>query len=306
VEKIEKKTGIHERHIADDSEYVSDMAVIAAEKLFKKNICKKEDIDYLLLCTQCPDYLLPTTACIVQRRLGLPKTVGALDINLGCSGFVYGLSLAKGLIQSKQVKNILLITADTYTKFIHPKDRCVRTLFGDGAAVTLISESKKEGIKDFIFGTDGSGAEHLIVPASGMKGLNSNDKSVIKNDSSDHWRTSNNLYMNGSEIFDFTLNVIPQAFQTLLNKTKYSINDIDHFIFHQANEYMLIHLRDKLKIPKEKFFLSLKKTGNTVSSSIPIALNCALTQKKINKGDRIMLLGFGVGYSWAGTVLTWH
>jgi 3-oxoacyl-[acyl-carrier-protein] synthase-3 len=305
VEKIEKKTGINERHISGDNEYVSDMAVAAAEKIFEKNICKRQNIDFLLLCTQSPDYLLPTTACIVQDKLGLSKTVGALDINLGCSGFLYGLSLAKGLIQSNQVKNVLLVTADTYTKFINQKDKSVRTLFGDASAATLISKCKKEGIEDFIFGTDGRGAENLIVSGSGMKGLSPQKKYYGKNESLNSLEKSNNLYMNGPEIFNFTLNTIPQAFQDILNKTKHSIEDIDHFIFHQANEYMLIHLRDKLNIPKDKFFISMKNHGNTVSSSIPIVLNHALTQKKINRGDRIMLLGFGVGYSWAGTVIRW-
>ena len=163
VEKVASKIGISERHIVDEKECSSDMAFKAATKLFAEHSINPNDIDFILLCTQSPDYFLPTTACILQTRLGVPTTAGALDFNLGCSGYVYGLSLAKGLICSGAAQNILLLTAETYSKYMHPKDKGNRTIFGDGASATLISTHGFASIQNFSFGTDGRGAENLIV-----------------------------------------------------------------------------------------------------------------------------------------------
>lgn len=170
VEQYEQKIGITQRHISADGECSSDLGVVAAQKLFAGGACKPEGIDYLLFCTQSPDYFLPTTACIIQHRLGIPQSSGALDFNLGCSGYIYGLGLAKGLIETGQAKKVLLITAETYTKFIHPGDRTVRPLFGDAATATLIQamesadSSATPSIGPFVYGTDGKGAKNLIVP----------------------------------------------------------------------------------------------------------------------------------------------
>lgn len=299
IDKIEKKIGIHQRHIADKDEYVSDMAVAAAEKLIYSYEIDRDIIDYVILCTQTADYLLPSTSCIIQNRLKLRKFIGCIDINLGCSGYVYALSMAKALIESNQAKNILLLTADTYSKIINPKDKTVKTLFGDGASATLISVSSNVGLDNFIFGTDGSGANNLILKNSGMKGrsINKHEGIPIESDK------TNNLYMNGPEIFEFALKEIPVMYHKILKTASLTISEIDQCIFHQANEYMLIHLRDKLNIPEKKFFISLKKQGNTVSSSIPIALKQAYSNKVIKCGSKVLLIGFGVGYSWAGCIL---
>jgi 3-oxoacyl-[acyl-carrier-protein] synthase-3 len=170
VDKISAKTGIYTRHIAAKDEFASDLAIKAATKLFVENNINPDTVDFILYCTQSPDYFLPTTACILQEKLGLPNTAGALDFNLGCSGFVYGLSIAKGLIFSKSAKNVLFITAETYSKYIHPEDRSNRTIFGDAATASLITAEKGiYGIGSFRFGTDGSGAENLIVKNGGIK-----------------------------------------------------------------------------------------------------------------------------------------
>jgi 3-oxoacyl-[acyl-carrier-protein] synthase-3 len=310
-EKITDKTGITERHIAGADECASDIAVQAAQKLFDSHACRREDVDFLLLCTQSPDYFLPTTACLVQDRLGLPTTCGALDFNLGCSGFVYGLGLAKGLIETAQAKNVLLVTAETYSKFIHENDRSVRTIFGDGAAATLIQgvqiidETSDEPIGPFIYGTDGRGAKNLIVPVGGMRQRNrSADEAHV--DEFGNERTSSNLYMNGGEIFNFTLRAVPEAIGRLLETMRLRLEDIDLIVFHQANRYMLDHLRKKLKIPEEKFVVAMERVGNTVSSTIPIALSDAAESGRLKDGQRIMVVGFGVGYSWAATVLRWR
>jgi 3-oxoacyl-[acyl-carrier-protein] synthase-3 len=302
IEKISSKTGINSRHISAPDEFASDLALKAAEKLFSEHHIDRDFIDFLLLCTQSPDYFLPTTACILQEKLNLPTTVGALDFNLGCSGYVYGLSLAKGLIAGGMAKNVLLITAETYSKFIHPKDKSNKTIFGDAAAATLISsEPGLLEIEDFIFGTDGSGAENLIVKNGGLRYPVRENNDII--DEYGNVRNDNNLFMNGSEIFNFTSESVPKLIKSILEKANRSIDDIDLFIFHQANKYMLNHLRKKIGIPEEKFYTSMEHCGNTVSSTIPIALYHALAEEKINKGEKVLLAGFGVGYSWAGCIL---
>jgi len=310
-EKITEKTGITERHIAKTDECASDLAVQACERLFERKLCARENIDFLLLCTQSPDYFLPSTACLVQNRLGLSTTCGALDFNLGCSGFVYGLGLAKGLVETGQAKNVLLVTAETYSKFIHENDRSVRTIFGDGAAATLIqstfpdANTSDEPIGSFIYGTDGRGAKNLIVPVGGMrKRFPSTDETQA--DVFGNERTPSNLYMNGGEIFSFTIRAVPEAVRQLLDKMRLRLDDIDLIVFHQANGYMLEHLQKKLKIPEEKFVFTMEHVGNTVSASIPIALSEAAASGRLKDGQRVMVVGFGVGYSWAATVIRWR
>lgn len=309
--KIEEKTGIVERHIAAEEECASDLGVAAAQTLFARGVCQPSEIDYLLLCTQTPDYFLPTTACIIQNRLGIPTNAGALDFNLGCSGFVYGLGLAKGLIETGQARNVLLITAETYSRFIHPGDKSVRTIFGDAGAATLVQGVAPHATRldpwlgPFVFGTDGSGADNLIVHRGAMRHRDLIGDEEAKLDEYGNWRTADNLYMNGSEIFTFTLRVVPQAVKQLLSKTGKRLEEIDLFVFHQANQYMLAHLRKKLEIPEEKFYIAMRHCGNTVSASIPIALNHALAAGKLQPGHQVMLVGFGVGYSWGATLFRW-
>jgi 3-oxoacyl-[acyl-carrier-protein] synthase-3 len=303
IDKISAKTGIIERGLCSPTEFTSDIAVNAALKLFKEFKIEKKEIDFLILCTQSPDYLLPTTACIIQDKLGLSKNIGALDFNLGCSGFVYGLSIAKGLILSGSAKNILFITAEMYTKYINENDKSNLTIFGDAAAATLIRQNG-DGfeINEFVFGTDGSGYENLIIRNGGQKNRQLNgidvydeDKNFIRND--------NNLSMNGREIFNFTAQNIPALISEVLEKHKIKKSDVDLFILHQANKFILDFLRNKLEIEEDKFFVFIKNCGNTVSSTIPIALKEALLEKKINTNKNILIAGFGVGYSWASTII---
>lgn len=302
VDKIALKIGIKERHIAAVHEFASDLAIKAAEKLFVENRIEKSSVDFILYCTQSPDYFLPTTACIIQDKLELPKSIGALDFNLGCSGFVYGLSLAKGLVVSGTAQNVLLLTSETYSKFIHPKDKSNQTIFGDAAAATLISaDSTGFKIGDFIFGTDGSGAENLIVRNGGLKNLHQKGEDVLGEDG--FVRNDSNLFMNGNAIFQFTVNSIPSLVQQTLVRNQLVPSDIDLYIFHQANKYMLDFIRKKIGIQEDKFFYFLEGCGNTVSSTIPIALKAAINQGRIVKENKLLLAGFGVGYSWAGCVL---
>lgn len=298
AEKINKKIGINERHIVAEDETAGDLAYKAAEKLFSTGI-SKDVIDFVILCTQSPDYFLPTTACLLQNRLDLKTTCGALDINLGCSGFVYGLSLAKALIQSGMASNVLLLTAETYSKYIHQKDKGNRSLFGDGAAATLVSTDGYLKIGEFAFGTDGKGANNLIVK-TGASRFKNRINNITYNESGNPV-SSDNLYMNGSEIFNFTLTTIPELLNQTVEKNGIKRDDINYFVLHQANRYMLDFIRKKLKIEEKKFCYCLEKTGNTVSSTVPIALkeNCFGTDIV----GKIFIAGFGVGYSWAGAII---
>jgi 3-oxoacyl-[acyl-carrier-protein] synthase-3 len=303
--KIFDKTGISVRNIVGPEECASDLGVAAAKKLFESGICHPEDIDFLLFCTQSPDYFLPTTACLIQNRLGLRTDCGALDFNQGCSGFVYGLSLARSLVETGMATNVLLITAETYSKFINSRDRSVRTIFGDGAAATWVglTEAETDLIGPFIFGTDGRGAQELIVPVGGLRRPRTPETVIEKEAEGGNWRSEENLYMNGPEIFNFTLKTVPQAVEQLLKKCGRGLNEVDYFVFHQANRFMMERLRKKLNIPAEKFCIYLENCGNTVSSTIPIALENTKNQGQIRAGDHIMVVGFGVGYSWAAGMI---
>lgn len=309
--KIQSKTGIQERRISEEEELSSDLAVKAVTKLFESGACQPEDIDYLMLCTQSPDYFLPTTACLLQNRLGLRTSCGALDFNLGCSGFIYGLGMAKGLIETGQVSNVLLVTAETYTKFITSTDMSVRTLFGDASAATLITaqeplNAQAPAIGPFVYGTDGRGAKNLIVQTGGMrKPVAGFASGGGVEDADEHVLVPPTLYMNGPEIFLFTLDAVPDLVAAICARASITFDDVDLFVFHQANEYMLRHLRDKIEIPPERFYVSMSHCGNTVSSTIPIALKEAHKAGRLKQGDRVMLVGFGVGYSWGATMLRW-
>ena len=308
AEKISEKTGIDARHIAAPGECVSDMAIAAARKLFGTGACAAGDVDFILLCTQSPDYFLPTTACLVQHALGIPATAGALDFNLGCSGWVYGLGLAQGLIQTGQARRVLLLTSETYSKYIHARDKSVRTIFGDAAAATLVEAHEGEGgpfLGPFVYGTDGSGAENLMVPAGAMREPSNETTGRVEADGQGNARSRDNLYMNGAEIFNFTLKTVPASVEELLRRSGLSLDEVDLFVFPQANQYMLQHLRKKLKIPAERFSIRMRACGNTVSSTIPIALADELEAGNLHAGQRVMAVGFGVGYSWAAALLRW-
>lgn len=299
-EKIEIKLGIKERHIAAEKETAGDMAFYAALKALENY--DKEKIDMLILCTQSPDYFLPTTACLLQNRLELKTDLCAFDFNLGCSGFVYGLAMAKSFIKSGIASSVLLITSETYSKHIHPNDLALKTIFGDGAAATIIESSDEEHIFEFVLGTDGSGKDNLIVPNGGFRNAYDALAEEKKTDSEDIY-TDNNLFMNGPEIFNFTNNAVPKAVEQCLKKNKMSLDEVDYFIFHQANKYMIEHLRKKIGIPKEKFHADLLLTGNTVSATIPIAYSDALDNGTIKQGNKVLLCGFGVGYSWGAVIV---
>lgn len=299
VEKIVEKVGVKQRHIAGE-EKISDMAIKASERLFSENPdIDRKNIDFVLVCTQSPDYFLPSTACLVQSALGLSTKCGGFDFNLGCSGYEYGLAVAKGFIESGIAKNVLLITSEAYNKHIHPRDKGNRTIFGDAATATIVSDSGFAEIGDFVLGTDGNGAENLIVRTGGMAHPDKINDIVFDQDGNP--RSSDHLYMNGGEIFSFTLMTVPKMVRLTLEKNSLTKDGIDLYVFHQANMFMLNHLRKKLKIEEDKFFLNMENIGNTVSSTVPIALADAKIQGKLT--GNVLIAGFGVGLSWGATIL---
>jgi 3-oxoacyl-[acyl-carrier-protein] synthase-3 len=295
---IYRKTGVRQRHIAAPEECASDLGVAAAERLFAEYNIDRSTIDFLLFCTQTPDYVLPTTACLMQNRLGLPTSIGALDFNLGCSGFVYGLSLADGLIRAGIVRRVLLITAETYSKYIDPTDRSLRTIFGDGAAATLIEPSDEPSLGSFIFGTDGRGADTLLVTEGGARPK----AHAIQPRKRKRWPSS--LYMDGPELVKFSLDVVPSVIDRVLANAKWTRDEVDMYLMHQATLFMLEHLRERLSLDRQHTPEALEEYGNTVSSTIPILIRDLRQSDRLRPGKQTVLIGFGVGLSWAGCAWT--
>ena len=300
VDKIADKVGVTQRHVADKDETSTDLATRAAEKLFARNPdINKELIDFVIFCTQSPDYFLPTSACLIQHRLGLRTEIGAFDFNLGCSGYVYGLSIAKGLIAGGIARKVLLLTAETYHRHLHPRDKGNRTIFGDAATATVVTTDGFAEIGEFALGTDGSGAENRSI-RSGAARFPEKVGDLTFDDNGNP-KSSDYLFMNGAEIFMFTQKNVPVVVKKTLQNNNIELDDLGLVVFHQANSYMLNFLRKKIKIPQEKFFVNMENIGNTVSNSIPIALKDASDQNLLH--GSILICGFGVGYSWGGCVL---
>ncbi len=293
---ISEKTGIQQRHIAEPNETSSDLAVKAAEKLFVENNIDRNSIDFLLLCTQTPDYPLPTTSCLIQDRLGLKTSCGALDFNLGCSGFVYGTAMADGLIQSGLAKNVLLLTSETYSKYIDAEDRSLRTIFGDGAAATLVRSAERKSIWGFQFGTDGSGADMLIVGDGGSRA----EQDAIKPRHRKRWKSR--LYMDGPSLINFTVDAVPRLIDQILSANDMTMDEISQLLMHQATWKMLDQLRSRMGLSPERVPIELAEIGNTVSSTLPILIDQLRNRDSWQPESVNMLIGFGVGLSWAGSL----
>lgn len=288
--KIYSKTGILQRHIASANETAGDLAIQAAKKLFAATDYHLDTVDMLLLVTQTPDRSLPSTACRIHHELGLPRHCGAIDLNQGCSGYIYGLAMADGLITAGTAKTILLLTSDTYSKLIDPFDRSAATLFGDGATATLIdcsSTARSGSIGPTLFGTDGSGADSLYCNYGGWKYTDISDRF---------------LYMDGPAIMAFTLSVVAESFIDYLRLTGNTLDSYQHVVFHQANRFILEKLYSKLGI-LDRGVICMELTGNTVSSSIPLALEMLFNKDHASPCDKVLLSGYGVGLSWGTTTI---
>jgi 3-oxoacyl-[acyl-carrier-protein] synthase-3 len=298
-------TGIHERRVARNGECASDLAAKAAEDLFERTGIDRASIDLVTFATQTPDYLLPTTACILQNRLGLPKTAAAFDINLGCSQYLYSLGIAHGMLAAGTVKRALVMTGDTVSRILNPKDRAVVPLFGDAGTATIMEAKPEGGFLGFDFGTDGSGAEALIWPASGLRLPRSPETAIEETDKSGSTRSKNDMFMDGSAIYVFTLRTVSETVKRVLDKTGLAVGDIDLFIFHQASKMIVDSAAKKLGLPADKVHMKLADVGNSGGSTVAIALADALAQGKVKPGMKIVLTAFGVGLSWGSAVLVW-
>lgn len=307
VARIAAKTGILARRVAGQGETAADLGYAAAQRLLERELVPRKEIDYLIVSTQTPDHLLPPNACVLQERLQLGRHVGALDISPGCSGFVYGLQLAKCLVAGRAARNVLLITTDTYSRLVHPRDRTVRALFGDGAAATLIgaSDDGQGEIGEFVVGTDGSGAGSLIVPSGGFRLPRSAATAIERTDDQGCVRSQDHLFMDGQAIFSFTLNVVPRAITQLLDRAGLKPDEVDWYVCHQANRFMLENLAVVGRIPAAKMVYHLESVGNTVSASIPLAIEAHVQAGRIQPGQCLVLAGFGVGLSWAVGRINW-
>ncbi len=301
IDKVAAKVGVNSRHLSAPDETAGDMAEKAARNLFAEYDIDPKNIDFLMLCTQSPDHFLPSTACILQNRLGISTSAGAFDYNLGCSGCVYGMAMAKSFVDSGLAKNVLVLTAETYQKYLHLSDKSNRSIFGDGAAACLISTEGIAEIGQCVLGTDGSGAEHLIVKTGAARQKQATGKVDVDEDG--HKRYEDYLYMNGSAIFNFTLDAVPALISQILKINNIQRDDVDYYVFHQANKFMLNTIRKVCLLPKDKFYINLEETGNTVSSTVMIGLKQNLEKGAITPGMKVMVTGFGVGLSWGGTIL---
>jgi 3-oxoacyl-[acyl-carrier-protein] synthase-3 len=294
--KIYAKTGIRSRHIAAPGETAADLACVAAGKLLEECAIRLEAIDVLLFCTQSPDYFMPPSACVIQERLGLPTTCAALDYNLGCSGFTYGLWLSRSLILSGSARNVLLLTGDTYTRYCDVHDLTTATIFGDGAAASLITASPDEAIAtigETVTGTDGRGKDNLIVK-SGCCRLPESDNPRDRC-----------LYMNGPEVFSFTLTTVHQGIRQLLDRIGMSPDQIDWYLFHQANAFMLEKLGQAMQLDPARMPIDMEDLGNTVGTTLPILIRRQMDRGAFRPGQHCILAGFGIGYSWGMTHLRW-
>lgn len=303
--RIAQKTGIERRHIASEAETAGDLAYVAGHKLL--DICGiyPNSIDYLLYCTQSPDYALPATACVLQHRLGLPNNCAAVDINQGCSGYVYGLHLARALVISGSARSVLLLTAETYSKYIHPRDRSMRVLFGDAASASLVSaDGPGARIGEACLGTDGRGAQNLIVGKSRGRTTAVGQQSSECMDESDRIDSATSLFMDGQQLFTFAMRQVPKLVQETLIKNGLTVDQVQWFVFHQANAFMNKHLGARLHIEEVRMPTFLTSVGNTVSNTIPLTI--ANYHSQFASGDKVMLVGFGVGYSWGACMLTWE
>jgi 3-oxoacyl-[acyl-carrier-protein] synthase-3 len=302
MSKTLERSGVKSRPVAIPGTTALDLAYEAANKLLNQLKCPSSEIDALIFCTQTPDYVLPPNSSLLHGRLNLASDVMAFDISHACSGFIYGLGIARSLVASGTAKKVLLITADTYSKLIHPADRSIRPLFGDGAAATIVSsDNLVMTIKDMSFGTAGNKADRFIVEAGGAKNKLTVDENITP-DRSGRIHSSNHISMDGLGLLSYFNNVVPESVLEILKKNNKSISDISLFVFHQASRLALEGIARSLKIPDEKMIIDMEETGNLVSSSIPVLLSRLLKSDAFTRGEPVVLCGFGVGLSW-GTAL---
>ena len=304
IRKLSENTGIQSRHIAPEGMCTSDLCHCAAERLLDELGWQRDTVDALIFVSQTPDYILPATSCTLQHRLGLSKHCAAFDINQGCSGYIYGLFVVSQLLLGGVVKRALLLVGDTLNRIVSPQDRSTALLFGDAGTATALEMSPHAAPVFFELGTDGSGQRHLIVPAGAFRQPRSETTGLNILRSDGNTRSDEHLYMNGAEIFAFTLREVTPLIQSIITKADWTPDLVDALVMHQANQFILNHLTKRMRFPPEKVISSIKDYGNTSSASIPLTIVHALAENLRTNNLRLVLAGFGVGFSWAAAALS--
>ena len=302
VNKMSKMTGIQSRPVTDDKTCTSDLCYCAAKKLLGSLKISPDSIDALIFVSQTPDYILPPTGHILHERLGLATHAAVFDVNLGCSGYTYGLWLASSLLQG-QINRVLLLVGDTCSKFTSDQDRSTFPLFGDAGAATIVEKDTNAGSAHFVLGSDGAGAKNLMIKAGGFRDPRRGPALERIEGDDGNLRRDDELFMNGQEVFTFTLNRVSPLVSELLEYSNNQIENVDHFVFHQANEFMLKHLAKKAGIPDEKMPLNMENFGNTSSASIPLTICQKLKNNLTTEKPKLAMFGFGVGLSWGAAMI---
>lgn len=296
-EWIIERTGIQERRIVDEKTATSDIASVAAERALKDARLKPEDIDLIIVATATSDHSFPSTACIVQKNIGATRAA-AFDISVGCSGFVYGLTVGEQFIRSGLYERVLVIGAETLSKIVDWQDRNTCVLFGDGAGACVLERCEENmGILASELGSDGTNGSVLIQPAGGSR--QPANEETVKN-------RLHFIKMEGREVFKFAVRVMDKASQSVIEKANLKLEDIDFLVPHQANVRIIDAAAKKLALDQDKVYVNLNKYGNMSSASIPVALQEAIEKKKIKKGDNVLLVAFGAGLTWASMIIKWN
>lgn len=305
MEKVARVSGILERRTASEQECASDFAFSAAKLLIEETKLDVSSIDLLIFATQTPDYLIPTTACILQERLGLQKSCAAFDLNLGCSQFIYALATASAWISSKMAKRALVLCGDTPTRLINPKDRSAASIFGDAACAILLEADSKNDSFAFSFGTDGNGFDDIICPAFGMRNRAElfDEREFLDQDG--NVRTKSNLHVNGFKVFTFAYKAVAECVEDVLQKNNLTKGEIDLFVFHQAGEKIVSAAASRLGLDAKKVYFKMHDVGNCGGASVPLALADAAMSGRLKSGMRVLLCAFGAGRSWGAAILDW-
>ena len=303
MKKIARNTGIRARRVAPPGICTSDMCLEAAKGLLAAAGWNRESIDTLIFVSQTPDYILPATSCSLHGRLELSDSCATFDVNLGCSGYTHGLWLASNLIASGASRRVLLLAGETSTRSVFPQDRSSRPLFGDAGTATLLERDETAGPTYFRLGTDGSGQNHLIVPGKSFRLPHSDKTREPRVQDDGNTRDLESVYMDGSEVFLFTLSRIPPLVESILQAASWSVDQVDAFVFHQANSFILKHLAETMGVPLDKVPLGMERYGNTSSASIPLTMSACLAERLSQGSARLVLAGFGVGFSWSAVAL---
>ena len=296
AQKLQANTGVRTRHVGRPDQCASDLCCAAAQTLLQDLHWDPASLDALLFVSQSFDYFLPATSCCLHGRLGLSKSCAVFDVGMGCSGYVYGLWIAASLMKSG-LKRILLLAGDTIARMVSSQDRSAKPLFGEAGTATAL-ETDPEAILHFSLGTDGQGWPHLIVPAGAFRSRPDAETRLSIRGQDGNIRSAEDLYMNGAEIFTFTIREVPPLITRILGQSGFKREEVDYFIFHQANKFMLDYLAKRMGLPSQKVPLSLGEFGNVSSASIPLTIQHCLRSELSQSPAKIIMAGFGVGLSW--------